>query len=150
MLAAFGGIQGIMNSGMSGKQLLEGLSGAAWNSSVADGKSAADLINGYKNGTLAQSAGAIAGYKPVSNVSGGTVNDMNQATGAQNASYGVVNVGTGSTGASKNSGSVDSAWVNSFASKVKNAAKSGDLQKTLDSVWANYAEAYPNNATPIL
>lgn len=82
MLAAFGGLQGIMNSGMSGKQLLEGLSGAAWNSSVADGKSAADLINGYKNGTLAQSAGAIAGYKPVSNVSGGTVNDMNQATGA--------------------------------------------------------------------
>ena len=150
MLAAFGGIQGIMNSGMSGKQLLEGLSGAAWNSSVADGKSAADLINGYKNGTLAQSAGAIAGYKPVSNVSGGTVNDMNQATGAQNASSGVVNVGTGSTGASKNSGSVDSAWVNSFASKVKNAAKSGDLQKTLDSVWANYAEAYPNNATPLL
>ena len=150
MLAAFGGIQGIMNSGMSGKQLLEGLSGAAWNSSVADGKSAADLINGYKNGTLAQSAGAIAGYKPVSNVSGGTVNDMNQATGAQNASSGVVNVGTGSTGASKNYGSVDSAWVNSFASKVKNAAKSGDLQKTLDSVWANYAEAYPNNATPLL
>lgn len=147
MLAAFGGIQGIMNSGMSGKQLLEGLSGAAWNSSVADGKSAADLINGYKNGTLAQSAGAIAGYKPVSNVSGGTVNDMNQATGAQNASSGVVNVGTG---ASKNSGSVDSAWVNSFASKVKNAAKSGDLQKTLDSVWANYAESYPNNATPLL
>lgn len=147
MLAAFGGIQGIMNSGMSGKQLLEGLSGAAWNSSVADGKSAADLINGYRNGTLAQSAGAIAGYKPVSNVSGGTVNDMNQATGAQNASSGVVNVGTG---ASKNSGSVDSAWVNSFASKVKNAAKSGDLQKTLDSVWANYAEAYPNNATPLL
>ena len=82
MLAAFGGIQGIMNSGMSGKQLLEGLSGATWNSSVADGKSAGDLINGYKNGTLAQSAGAIAGYKPVSNVSGGTVNDMNQATGA--------------------------------------------------------------------
>ena len=150
MLAAFGGIQGIMNSGMSGKQLLEGLSGAAWNSSVADGKSAADLINGYKNGTLAQSAGAIAGYKPVSNVSGGTVNDMNQATGAQNASSGVVNVGTGSTGASNNSGSVDRAWVNSFASKVKNAAKSGDLQKTLDSVWANYAEAYPNNATPFL
>lgn len=147
MLAAFGGIQGIMNSGMSGKQLLEGLSGAAWNSSVADGKSAADLINGYKNGTLAQSAGSIAGYKPVSNVSGGTVNDMNQATGAQNASSGVVNVGTG---ASKNSGSVDSAWVNSFASKVKNAAKSGDLQKTLDSVWANYAESYPNNATPLL
>ena len=103
MLAAFGGIQGIMNSGMSGKQLLEGLSGAAWNSSVADGKSAADLINGYKNGTLAQSAGAIAGYKPVSNVSGGTVNDMNQATGAQNASSGVVNVGTGSTGASSGS-----------------------------------------------
>lgn len=150
MLAAFGGIQGIMNSGMSGKQLLEGLSGAAWNSSVADGKSAADLINGYKNGTLTQSAGAIAGYKPVSNVSGGTVNDMNQATGAQNASSGVVNVGTGNTGASKNSGSVDSAWVNSFASKVKNAAKSGDLQKTLDSVWANYAESYPNNATPFL
>lgn len=150
MLAAFGGIQGIMNSGMSGKQLLEGLSGAAWNSSVADGKSAADLINGYQNGTLAQSAGAIAGYKPVSNVSGGTVNDMNQATGAQNAFSGVVNVGTGSTGASKNYGSVDSAWVNSFASKVKNAAKSGDLQKTLDSVWANYAKSYPNNATPLL
>ena len=150
MLAAFGGLQGIINSGMSGKQLLEGLSGAAWNSSVADGKSAADLINGYKNGTLAQSAGAKAGYKPVSNVSGGTVNDMNQATGAQNASSGVVNVGTGSTGTSKNSGSVDGAWVNSFASKVRGAAKNGDLQKTLDSVWANYAESYPDNATPIL
>ena len=88
MLAAFGGIQGIMNSGMSGKQLLEGLSGAAWNSSVADGKSAADLINGYQNGTLTQSAGAKAGYQPVTNMIGSTnmlgstVNDMNQATGA--------------------------------------------------------------------
>lgn len=150
MLAAFGGLQGIINSGMSGKQLLEGLSGAAWNSSVADGKSAGDLINGYQNGTLAQSAGAKAGYQPVTNMIGSTVSDMNQATGAKNASTGVVNVGNGSTASSQNGGSVDGAWVNSFASKVRGAAKDGNLQKTLDSVWANYAESYPANATPIL
>lgn len=63
-LAANGGLQGIMNSGMSGKELLEGLSGAKWNSSVTDGKSAADLIGGYQRGTLKQSEGALAGYQP--------------------------------------------------------------------------------------
>lgn len=61
-----------------------------------------------------------------------------------------MNVGNGSTASSQNGGSVDGAWVNSFASKVRGAAKDGNLQKTLDSVWANYAESYPANATPIL
>jgi hypothetical protein len=178
VLNQYGGLQGIANSGMSLTKLLEALSGAKWNIPLFDNITAGQAISAYQKGTLPSTGDAkkaiqsgeydgtvqdymneniakAIGVEYTKGSGNQTLDDLNNAVGAAPS--------TSSSGTSyldqltaiQNSGNAPSAnmqgWADSFINKLGKAQSGGDSKEdAFNKMWANYADGYPDHASPEL